>query len=99
MRPVVWHCRQLTFPDFVVRHLSGLLDNWAMIMGRVQHGQSPDAWGTCCDKHERTVHQTRRSSALARLLRESIAGSIVSTAIAAQPHFGSPARLLLGRRT
>jgi hypothetical protein len=98
MRPVVWHRRQLTFPDLVVRHLSGLLDNGAMVVSWVQYGQRPDAWRTCCDKHERAIHQTRSSSALARFLGEPITRSIVSTSIAAQPHFGSAARLLLGWR-
>ena len=99
VRPVIWLCRNLTLSHFVMGYLSGLLDNRAVVMGRIQNSQCPDTRSTSCHQHEWTVHQTRRAPPLSRFLRQTVPGTIVPTSIAPQPYLGGPSGLLLGGGT
>ena len=99
VRPVIWISCNLTLSHFVMGYLSGLLDNWAMVVGRVQNSQCPDTRGTSCHQHEWTVHQTRRSPTLSRFFCQTVPGTVMPTSIAAQPYLGGTSGLLLGGGT
>ena len=99
VRPVIWLCRNLTLSHFVMGYLSGLLDNWAMVVGRVQNSQCPDTRSASRHQHEWTVHQTRRAPPLSCFFCQTVPGTVMPTSIAAQPYLGGTSGLLLGGGT
>jgi hypothetical protein len=98
VRPVVRNRGDLTLLDFVMRHMARTIHDRAVIMGRIENGEGPDARSASCHQHERTVHQPGGSLALSRLLRESIAWSILAAPIASKPDLGGAPRFLFGGR-
>lgn len=83
MGPIIRHCRDLTLLDLVVRDLTRPVNDWSVIVRRVQDRQGPNPRSARRDQHERAVHQTRGSLALPGLFCEAIPRTVLPATIAA----------------